>query len=104
MRSMHMATEPSDLQMRTLPERLTMRCTKTTPTKEAPMQHSPNTSANCRFSWWPKPKDSAADEEVKRTMSVEVAAAACGWMPNSSKRGFTMLAPLIPNRPAKALN
>lgn len=79
-----------------------MRCTRITPTSEAPMQHSPKTSANCRFSWWPKPNERAADEEVNRTMRVEVAAAACGWIPNSSSKGFTMLAPLIPNRPAEA--
>ena len=75
---MHKAMKQYDSRTRTLPEHLIMRCTRITPTSEAPMQHSPKTSANCRFSWWLKPKDKAADEDVKRTMSVEVAAAACG--------------------------
>ena len=65
------------------------------------MQHSPKISANWTLSWWLKPKERAADEDVKSTMSVEVAAAACGWMPKSNSRGFTMLAPLMPNRPAR---
>ena len=60
----------------TLPERSTTCCTRITPTSEAAMQHSPKTSANWRFSWWLKPKERAADEDVKSTMSVEVAAAA----------------------------
>lgn len=59
----------SDLQGagRTLPERSTTRDTMRTPIRDAPMQQSPKTSANCVFSRCEKPNDNAADEEENST-------------------------------------
>ncbi len=68
--------------------------------RDAPMQHSPKMRAKCRLSWCPKPKDSAAEEAEKSTISVEVAAAAWGWMLNSSSSGFTIMPPPMPSKPA----
>ena len=48
-----------------------MREMMRTPMKEAPMQHSPNTSANCALSRCEKPNDSAADEEEKSTCAEQ---------------------------------
>lgn len=77
-----------------------MRETMRTPTRDAPMQHSPKMRENCRLSRPPKPKESAAEDEEKRTMSVDVAAATCGCVPNSSRRGFTIIPPPMPSKPA----
>lgn len=52
---------------RTFPERSTTRDTMRTPIRDAPMQQSPKTSANCVFSRCEKPNDSAAEEEENST-------------------------------------
>lgn len=83
----------------TLPERSMMRLTSSTPARLATKQERPKVSANCRLSRCAKPKESAAELALKRTMTVEVAAATCGCVPNSSSSGLMIIPPPMPSRP-----